>query len=84
MEMFLRRVQSFVILVVILSLPDQTERQELERDRKKKKKFDTDDGAEKEDALPELLPPASLTVCSSTMDNMTVFKVREDQTQDLC
>jgi len=47
----------------------------LERERKKKKKFDTDDG-EKEEELPEVLPPASLTVCSNTMENINGFKVR--------
>lgn len=54
----------------------QVERQELERDRKKKKKFEiTEDGAEKEEALPELVPPASSTVCSNIMENITGFKV---------
>ena len=48
----------------------------MERERKKRKKFDTggEDG-EKEDALPDLVPPASLTVCGTIMENITGFKV---------
>lgn len=46
----------------------------MERERKKRKKFDTD-GGEEEPPLPELLPPAALTVTSNTMENINVFKV---------
>ena len=51
------------------------ERSELERERKKKKKFDVDGSEAKEEPLPELVPPASLTVCGNTMENITGFKV---------
>lgn len=47
----------------------------MERERKKKKAYELDDGKPKEEPLPELVPPASLTVCGNTMENITGFKV---------
>ena len=50
------------------------ERDELERERKKKRKH-LEEGAEPEEPLPEVVPPAALTVCNTSQDQMKDFKV---------
>ena len=50
------------------------EREELERERKKKKKMAVE-GAPEEEPLPEIVPPAALTVCNTSQEQMKDFKV---------
>ncbi|WAR27202.1 DYH12-like protein [Mya arenaria] len=54
----------------------QIEIDEVNRDRKKKRRLAEEDGADTTDIEPdvELHPPAAVSVCNTVQDNMTVFK----------
>ena len=55
----------------------QAEREELERERKKKRKHMDEGSLEEEEPLPDVLPPAALTVCNISQESMKDFKVSE-------
>ena len=55
----------------------QIEIDEINRERKKKRRMAEEDGKEGEDIEPDevLHPPAAVAVCNTVQDNMTEFKV---------